>query len=266
MNMARQLPGQANDPMEKPDLFGKLSCLHVIVLFLGGSMIIVTAYERIWIATIAILLFLAAGILLTANFNVRRHNRLTGIWSELARLMRLEIKRGRACLVGTPEPPSLNGIYRNRQVSIVKLVQHEGDYEGTIPVVFTRITFEVANAYNRHLDIRSRPFLMFLSKGIPTGNKYIDKHFTCEGNPDNFIQKTAQWVGWHPSLLQRPDGVIMLTDSLFSFTNWTSPSIHLENSELTYLQSGVVSNVPEQVNILNLLCDLAELIEEVCYE
>lgn len=262
MNNIHQSSSQLTDPMEKPVLIGNLSLAHLIFFTIGAFMVFMTIYIRSWVATIGILLFSAVVIMLTARFNYYRHKRLTEIWAEVARVTGLELKQGRVYLVGRSIAPSLSGIYHNHRVSISKVIEHIGDYEGTIPAVFTRVLLELSNSDARLLDVHSKLFSLFKLKGIASANQYFDMHFQYKGHPANFIQEAAQWMAQHPALWERPDGVIMLTDSLLSFTNWTSPSIHLENSKLTYLQSGVVSNIPEQVNILNLLSDLAELVEE----
>lgn len=253
---------QMNDTATKPSLVGKLTCLHLFFFLICAFFLYMTIYNRYWMATIAVLLFIKTGLLLTAQFNLRRYNRLTEIWTELVRQTGLELVQGRPCLIGTPDPPSVRGIYHHHQLSIEKVVENIGDYEGSVSAVFTRITLEVANTSNRLLHIHKKPFLLSFQNKITSGNKNFDRRFECGGRPEDFIQKIACWVSQQPALYERPTGVIMLTDSLLSFTNWSAPSIHLEGSKLIYLQSGVVSNVIEELNIINLICGLAELAEE----
>jgi hypothetical protein len=114
------------------------------------------------------------------------------------------------------------------------------------------------------LAIDPKPYFkrLFKSGNISFGNRQFDKCFQLNGHPDIFIQKASQWIVQYPMLLERPDGLIMLTDNLLSSTVWSPPSIHLEYSRLKYMQLGVLSDIPRQIQILNLLCSLAEIAEE----
>ncbi len=262
MTALHHLPKQQNNQAEKPGLIGNLSCVEPVALFFLAIIAIVSIQTRSWPVIIGFLLIITVALLL-AKLNINRHTRLIEIWSELSRQTGLDFERGHVYWIGSPDPPRLSGIYRHRHVSIAKVVINIGDYEGTIPAVFTQISLQIDNTQNRLLDIHPKPFLLALLRDVDSGNRYFDKHFECGGYPDDFIHKTARWVSLRPALYERPDGVFMKTDSLLSATNWSPPTTHIEAGLLTYTQSGVVANIPEQLHILNSLCDLAELVEEV---
>jgi hypothetical protein len=252
-----------SESSEKPALIGNISIVNICFVILGTFMVVMTAYVRQWVASLVILMFSIGCILLAGKVTRNRHRRLTGIWSELARQTGLDLTIGCIYLIGIPRSPSISGIYRGRQVTITKVVHDEGDYDRSVSLVFTCITLEVANTRGCQLAIDSKPCFKRLFKpgSIAFGNRQFDKCFQLNGRPDIFIQKASQLIVQYPMLLERPDGLIMLTDNLISFAVWKPPSIHLVDSKLEYKQLGVLSDVPCQVQILNLLCNLAEIAE-----
>ncbi len=261
MNTLQHVPDKHDHPAEKTGLIRNLSFANLVALFLLAVLAWVIILTRSGFV-IAGFWLIITGAVLIAKINLNRHTKLIEIWSELSRQTGLEFERGHVYWIGSSDPPSVSGLYRHRRVSISKVVINIGDYEGTVPVVFTRITLQVDNSHTRLLDIRSKPFLLSLLRDGGSGNRYFDKHFKCKRYPDEFIQQIARWVSQQPALWERPDGVFMLSDHFLSAVNWSPPTIHIEDCLLTYTQSGVISNVPMQVHILNLLCDLAYLVED----
>jgi hypothetical protein len=216
-----------------------------------------------WAGGLFILLFLGGCIALMGIPSVNKHKKLIAIWAEFARHTDLDLDPGRMYYIGNSIPPSVSGIYRNRKVSISKYVRHQAAYEGSIPVVFTCMSLEVKNLTGASLTINSKSFMnrLFGSRGVSSGDHQLDEHYQIDGQPDNFIRSAVRLIALHRELLERPKGIIMRTDYPLSTTNWTRPSIYLKESQLVCFQSGVPTNIPNQVRLLNLLCDIAEIAE-----
>ena len=215
-----------------------------------------------WTVGLGIMLFMAACILffIVGTNQQEAREDAAAAWSELAEKTGLEFKQDHSLFF---EDLSLKGQYRGRRVCMSKVIRQRSYGEGSIFRVFTRMSLEVNNTGGCNLNVRSKPFLnkVFRFGGKASGNGDFDKRFQFDGKPGKFLWKARQLIVQHLVLLRKPDGVIMLTDTMVLATNWRLPTIQLQGSQLICLQSGVPIHIPSQVEILNLLCDLADLAE-----
>lgn len=211
-----------------------------------------------WAVSFGILLFVVVCIMffIEGANQQQKHKKVAATWSELAEKTGLELEQDHSYIF---ENLSLNGLYRGRQVSMATVMKDQSYGEGSITRVFTQMLLEVNNTGDCRLTMRGKPFLnkIFKIGGRTSGNGDFDWLFRFDGRPNDFLQKARQLIVWHPVLLRKPDGVI-----LTSAINWSLPSIYLQGSNLICLQSGVPTHTSDQISILNLLCDLAELAEK----
>lgn len=243
---------------------GNLGWNHVLFLLAGVFMMCMIGSHGGGWGTLIILLFMIGCITIPGTISLHKQKRLVEIWSEFAQQTGLKIDRGTIYFLGNSIPPSVSGVYRGRRVSVSKYVQYEASYEGSIPVVFTCTSIDVKNPGAAYLAITPKSLMgrLFKTEGISSGDQQLDKRFKFDGHPADFLRKALRLFVQHSMSFEHPKGVILRTDSPLTITNWARPSIYLQGLALTCFQSGVLTDVQGQVQILNLLCDLAELVEE----
>ncbi len=193
-----------------------------------------------------------------------RRERLGEVWSQLAAHTGLAFNGVDLDLGGSSQSPGLSGLYRGRQVSVSKDVEYHDAYEGGIPVAYTRMRLSVKSHSGCCLKFGGRSFLarIFGANRASSGSSEFDRRYLVSGAPAAFLGRAFQLLVTGAGLFEKPDGLIMRTDDALSWVLWSSPSILLDGYELTCTQSGVPTDIPHQVALLNLLCDLAELAEQ----
>jgi hypothetical protein len=202
----------------------------------------------------------AAGYLLYRRSAFRKLEQLTNAWTDLAHQTGLALIPGSVSRLGIHSPPSLAGEYRGHKVSVSKIVQHQAAGETSIPAVYTRISIQVTNPGDFRLSLDPR--LGLVVRRAVTGDAEFDRRYKVKGHPPEF-QRSAigLLVNRRDLLIRRPRQVILLTDSPLAWRSWSRPSIRLQGSDLSCFQSGVPTEVDHQILVLNLLCDLALLVE-----
>lgn len=208
-------------------------------------------------------LLILAGILYQV-YAWRIHQRWTDALTELAGQTGLELNPGRpAGVFGPGYPSGLTGLYHGRQVSISRVMRNRSGQEAGILAARTRIVVQVKDLGICRLHVTPGNFLAraFHRKAARSGDADFDRRFHFEGSPKGFLQRAMQLMVRYPLLLDRSGGVITSADSSFSSRSWSRPSIHLEASSLERTQFETPGQIYEQVSILNLLCDLAEMAE-----
>jgi hypothetical protein len=255
-------PGSSH-PVKKVGLIGNLHFAHVLFLIFGTGMVIMTASSGSWGATLFMVCFFISCMIFIGLTSRGRNQKLTEIWSELASQTGLELTQGQSYLLGQSSSPSLAGVYHGHKISITKVVENVAAYEGSIPVVYTLICLKLININDFILTVCAKNFLkkLFSSSTIKSQNAYLDQNFQFEGEPKPLLHKAVQWLAVNQKLLERPDGIIMQTDYPLSAVRWSPPAIFVKGSELSFKQQGILSVVVAQVEFLDMLCNLAELIE-----
>ena len=143
--------------------------------------------------------------------------------------------------------PGLRGSYRGHSLT-VKLM---GDSERIAPPN-TSISLPMQNCACCSLSIQSKTFHDYIH-GItefPSGNLDFDRRFSSKGAPPEYLQRAV-------------DRIVRSDPGLLAWVLRNFPSIELKGDSLICSQNGVLTNVDDQKALLNLLCDLAELAEEM---
>lgn len=167
-------------------------------------------------------------------------------WSELAQ---------HTGLIYTPAnnlyPPSVHGEYRGRSLSINLFIY--GDRDKTFALIYqnTSIALEVENHPGLSLSIQARRDRVRKSNNMEfsSGSQDFDRLFSVTGSPREFIQKAV-------------DLVVQSNPRLLTWIMRSLPSIELKEGKFVYDQNGELSNVDDQIALLDLLCNMAELAEK----
>ena len=143
--------------------------------------------------------------------------------------------------------PGLRGEYRGHSVSITLL----GDSERNDPPN-TSISLHVANCAHFSLSIQAKKFHDYIHgvTEVSSGNVDFDRRFSIEGSPKEY-------------LLSAVDLIVRSDRPLLGWIFQHFPSIELREETLTCAQNGELTNVINQLALLNLLCDLVELAEQM---
>ncbi len=239
------------------------STIATILFFTIGILIVLNAFSSgDWKLRFLVLLVISIFLIPIIRYTQNRHETLTRIWSSLASHAGLQFNQGQYQVFGSI-PPSLSGNYRGRQISISKLVHSKWAYEGAIPVVYTRVIVNLNNDKERFLTITSKPLTKRKLKSMSSSNEkqQLGEHFKLDAHPDKFREKVTQLIARRQDLFDCKEDTIMITDYPFSWVSWSPPEINLEGSKLFCIQMGISINIAHQMQFLNLLCDLAELVE-----
>jgi hypothetical protein len=247
--------------------------LGCIGLMIGLLMMIVLpiAFEGTIAPQVLFWVLSFAGViyLLMSSVEHGRYQNLHETWSELARQMGMSFVPGVRSSFGNHGAPSICGEYRGRHISLSKGGKHEvsswSDLS-VIPAVYTVISLSVANPANLWLFVApTRPLSKKYGKIlVTTGDNQFDHRYAVGGVPREFVQKAVELLMPRRILLLRgPQGTFQLTDNPAWVMNWRRPYIQIRGPELICRQSGVLTWVDTQIAFLDLLCDLAELAEEI---
>jgi hypothetical protein len=174
-------------------------------------------------------------------------------WPELARRTGLTYspasgsQQGRSAHLNRP---SVRGKYRGHYVSVDLVTR--GNPEEPMWHVYqnTSIGVHVDNRASFWLSIRPKMGLskQHTSNDVSSGNRDFDRCVSVEGWPRKYRQMAARLiVHRYPRLM----GWLMHND----------PCIDLRGALLVCWQNGEVTEVEDQIALLDLLCDLAELAE-----
>ncbi len=133
-------------------------------------------------------------------------------------------------------------------------------YDGTVPIAFTTISLHTNNPAGCSLVVRERGHLhRTLGRGKDAkALEGLDPRFDIKGHPPAFVQRAQPLI----APLTRQRTTMGVNRSPFFWTSQSKlPSIVLEGSRLIWQQYDVVEDTNELNEMLNLLCDLAELVE-----
>ncbi len=212
-------------------------------------------------------------IAMTVALAVSRHRRAADaqLWSEFASQIGFEHPAiDDSPWLGPVVKFPVAGVYRGRRVSLSERVEWEAggghDDYGSTKRTFTDVSVDVTNPRHYQLGIRQRWSLgrLFRVAGkAGTGEiERLDRYFGIRGEPEAFVQAVIQSLG---------PGSILVSPSSAEPRNtqrnmrWEVilrlQSIQLRGSKVTSVQSGLPTSITGQVAVLNLLCDLAELVE-----
>ena len=139
---------------------------------------------------------------------------------------------------------SVHGEYRGRCLSLI--------FDRELIGSTTRISLDVLNSFRCSLFIQAKSVLDYIRKNaeVSSGNQEFDRHFSVTGSPRQYAQGAVN--------------LIVHSDShLLAWIMQKSPSVELKGEHLGCDQNGELTNVDDQLALLNLLCDLAELAEEM---
>lgn len=186
---------------------------------------------------------------------------LAEAWAALAKRTGLTFHRGGTALpvFGMAEKAAIGGRYRGRPI-LIRLAVF-GDAEHNPPGVYTVIVLKVRNLGGQALSIREKHAA---TKGfVRSGRKPFDRWFRVKGNPETLVDRAVELVVQRPSImLGEAPKLIMKTHpdrTGFLTTEWRRPEIEWTGPSLICHQHGILVDVDEQIGLLNLLCELADL-------
>jgi hypothetical protein len=143
--------------------------------------------------------------------------------------------------------PGLRGEYRDRSLT-VKLF---GDSERNEPPN-TFITIDLKHQASFSLSIQARRVLDYIYKTteFPSANQDFDRRFSVRGSPHEYVQEAV-------------DLIVRSDPPLLAWIMRSFPYIELKGENLFCSQNSELTNLDDQIALLNLLCDLAELAEKI---
>jgi hypothetical protein len=171
--------------------------------------------------------------------NIRKRNE---IWSELARQTSLDFKP-----MGFLTSPSVSGEYRGRHLSLARISVGDWESQGLI----TQLNVRVNNHGRVSLTIRGRWILDRLlgRSDVSSGNDYFDRSFSVKGSPLPFVQEALQII-------------VRRESRLFTLLISNRPSIWLKGPSLI-CSPAELAHVADLIALFDLLCDLADLAEQI---
>lgn len=237
-----------------------------------------TVFTLMIVAFILILIFFAGpdlnclfGLLLVGGliwlgrmYEANQEATLEKNWLELARETGLAYIPGKGSFFSYTHP-KLQGEYRGVFTSIEYRVEGGGG-EYDVPVGFTMVRMVVRNDDHSSLEINSNWMLLgkFRKHKVLSGNDEFDRHFQVRGTPQELIYRVIRLTHLQNMLLlDRSQSKIMRNPYPFSWSSYCSPSIQLKGTEITCELQGVYQLVSAQVAMLNVLCDLVELVAQM---
>jgi hypothetical protein len=176
---------------------------------------------------------------------------LVQVLSELAKQTGLTyIPASGSVFLRTYSSPSVEGNYRGRQIFLRQSLIDSDHPE--VPLK-THTTIWVDNEAHFRLAIKKMGVFERVSetRDFSSGNEYFDRHFRVKGEPREFVQRAIWFVGSAES-------------HILAWMKQSDASIELHGSDLVVWQNIVPADLSVQNNFLNLLCDLAELTEDMC--
>ena len=114
----------------------------------------------------------------------------------------------------------------------------------------TIISIDLQNRVSMSLSIQAKKALdyMFKITDCPSGNPDFDRGFSVIGSPHAYVQGAL-------------DRVVRSEPRLLAWILRSFPTIELKKDSVVCSQSRELTNVDDQISLLDLLCDLAELTE-----
>ncbi len=202
------------------------------------------------LALVIALMVILAGICakMTEGTRHKEYQSLIAFWSEFAKETGLVLDGGNEPhIFRLTHEPGVNGIYHGHRVFASRTTSGSDNESFK---VYTCVSLEVQNTNGYQLVVQRRPFLerTFSFDNTRSRNADCDRLIKFDGYPDCFLQKARQCIARLPGFLDGPDAF--------------APSIQLQGSQLLYLEPGGPTAIEDKSQILNLLCDLAELTEE----
>jgi hypothetical protein len=164
-------------------------------------------------------------------------------WSELARHTGMTYSPG--------YPPSVHGEYRGHNLSIALITYGDLDRESII-YQNASISLSVQNSACCSLSIQGKSILDYIGQPseVSSGNLDFDSRFTARGSPCEYVQEAVELIARRePRLLK--------------WILWHLPSINLKGDTLSLSQNSELTNVDDQLALLDLACDLTELTEKM---
>lgn len=247
--------------VERQNHRGRIFFMIVLILML---LMLIFGLRTDWVCLPAALLLFGAWFWFTESCERNRAKEVETIWSELARQTGLTYVPSKPSFLSFTSP-RLFGEYRGRYVSMTLEVEGgSGEYD--VPTVFTKITLQVINRAHLSLDIRERCSLLRRAgkNDIRSGNHEFDRRFQVRGRPSEFVQRTIDLPDLQNILLSdESQSRIMKTAYALSWVSYSRPTIELKDWDLVCRVQGVPTLVYAQTAMLNMLCDLAELAEQM---
>lgn len=197
----------------------------------------------------------------------RKQRAVDETWSELARRTGLSYNPGSGAralggIAAASNKPNICGEYHGRPLSLTIVGESVGTYDGTVWIAHTRVWMKVRNQAGCSLRVQEKRLLARkFKKGIvPSETGTFDPRFNVKGRPPEFAQHAMNLIG---SLSQNRLTMQINQSPFFWSSHSRSPMINLEGSGLVWQQYDVLIDTSELITLLNQLCDLAQLIEEM---
>jgi hypothetical protein len=197
----------------------------------------------------------------------RQQRSVDDAWSGLARRTGLSYDPGSgAALLGgiavARKKPSIRGRYRGRPLLLTIVGESVSLYDGVVWIAHTRVWIKVRNHVGCSLIVQEKGLLArtFRKGKTPSETLAIDPRFSVKGRTPEFRQHAISLIG----SLSRDRPTMQINQSPFFWTSHSrSPIIKLKGSDLFWQQYDVLTDASELITLLNQLCDLAQLIEEM---
>ena len=151
-------------------------------------------------------------------------------------------------LTYTPRyPTGLHGEYRGRSIAVTLI----SDSDRMDPPI-TSISLNFPNRANFSLSIQAKSLRDYLSTAaqLSSGNLEFDRRFRATGSPCEYLQAAV-------------DRIVRSDAHLLRWIMRNFPSIELKGETLGFYQNSELTKVDDQLGLLDLLCDLAELTEKM---
>lgn len=146
-------------------------------------------------------------------------------------------------------PPSVRGEYRGRFLSMAQI---SSNTDSSFPYQNATISLNVRNGAHFSLSIQAKKVLAYIHKTVEvrSGDTDFDRRFSAIGSPCEYVLGAA-------------DLIIRSDPRLLAWIMRSFPSIELKGENLFCSQNSELTNLDDQIALLNLLCDLAELAEKM---
>lgn len=238
--------------------------LSFFIFFTIFVLIIVFGPKTDWICNLPVLLLFGVWFWFVQTYERNQETELEKIWSELARETGLKYIPRKGSFLSS-SPPRVRGEYRGVYLSIDYVIEGGGG-EYDAPVGFTKIMLLVRNRSRFSLKINDEWIFLrrFRKHYVLSGNEEFDQHFRVRGAPMEFVHKAIRLTGLPDMLLfDESQSKMMKNPYPLSWSGPCRPSIKLDGSDLICMVHGVYKLVSVQTDMLNMLCDLAQLVEQM---
>ena len=195
-----------------------------------------------WILGVILALFIIVPCWL-AILRRKETKRQVEAWSKLARQTGMTYTSGYL--------PSVHGEYRGRYLSIALITSGDVDHQYMI-YQNASIQLNVQNSAGFTLSIQGKRVLDYIDPNPDVSSRSLDfdRHFHAMGMPHGYVQAAIERI-------------VQSEACLLKWIMRNFPSIELKGETLTFSQNGELTSVNDQLALLDLLCDLAELTEKM---